>query len=157
GTTFVGVLPTHRRRGLLRKMMDGHFADIRARREPLAALWAAEAGIYGRFGYGLASWQNRQVLPRGAVFRGAPPDGEVRLIDPADAVQLLPAHYAAACAATPGMYARSETWWQQRRLYDPAHRRGDASALLFAVHEGRDGVRGYIIYRRTGRPFARDP
>jgi predicted acetyltransferase len=157
GTTFVGVLPTHRRRGVLRAMMARHFADVRARGEALAALWASEGTIYGRFGYGIAAYQNRQVLPRGAAFRGAPPEGEVRLVDAAEAQHLFPPLYARACGTVPGMFARGDAWWRQRRFYDPPHRRGDASALMLAVHEDRDGVQGYMKYRRTGRPFVRDP
>ena len=55
GVTVVGVLPTHRRRGILRAMMRKQLADVHERGEPLAALWASEGSIYGRFGYGLAS------------------------------------------------------------------------------------------------------
>ena len=55
GVTVVGVLPTHRRRGILDRMMRAQLADIRERGEPIAALWASEETIYGRFGYGLAS------------------------------------------------------------------------------------------------------
>ena len=55
GVTVVGVLPTHRRRGLLRRMMEAQLRDVRERGEPIAALWASEETIYGRFGYGLAS------------------------------------------------------------------------------------------------------
>src|SRR5947208_13687941 len=56
GVTVVGVFPTHRRRGVLRAMMDAQLLDVHERGEPIAALWASEEGIYGRFGYGLASW-----------------------------------------------------------------------------------------------------
>src|SRR5581483_10736950 len=55
GVTLVGVLPTHRRRGILRSMMRAQLDDIHERGEPLAALWASEETIYGRYGYGLAS------------------------------------------------------------------------------------------------------
>ncbi len=55
GVTVVGVLPTHRRRGILARMMRAQLADVRARGEPIAALWASEETIYGRFGYGMAS------------------------------------------------------------------------------------------------------
>ena len=55
GVTVVGVLPTHRRRGILDRMMRAQLADVRERGEPLAALWASEETIYGRFGYGLAA------------------------------------------------------------------------------------------------------
>src|SRR5260221_5533724 len=55
GITVVGVLPTHRRRGVLRMLMKEQLEDCRARGELAAYLWASEATIYGRFGYGLAS------------------------------------------------------------------------------------------------------
>src|SRR5437899_3865764 len=56
GVTWVGVLPTHRRRGVLTELMKHQLMSIaQASKEPLAALWASEPGIYGRFGYGLAS------------------------------------------------------------------------------------------------------
>ncbi len=56
GVTVVGVYPTHRRRGVLRAMMDAQLRDIHEREEPIAALWASEETIYGRFGFGIASW-----------------------------------------------------------------------------------------------------
>src|SRR6186997_1854811 len=55
GVTWVGVLPTHRRRGILRDFMRRQLADVQTWGEPIAALWASEASIYGRFGYGLAA------------------------------------------------------------------------------------------------------
>ena len=53
--TVVGVLPTHRRRGVLTEMMRTQLEDVRERGEPIAALWASEEVIYRRFGYGFAS------------------------------------------------------------------------------------------------------
>ncbi len=157
GTTYVGVLPTHRRRGVLRAMIGRYFEDIRARGEPLSILWASEATIYGRFGYAIAAWQNRQVLQRGAAFRGPPPEGEVRMVDAAEAARLFPPFYERLRGTVPGMLSRSDAWWQNRRLYDPPHRRGDVTALMFAVYEDRHGLQGTMKYRRAGRPFARDP
>jgi predicted acetyltransferase len=55
GVTWVGVLPSHRRRGILRQMMRRQLDDLHERGEPLAILWASEAAIYGRFGYGIAA------------------------------------------------------------------------------------------------------
>jgi predicted N-acetyltransferase YhbS len=55
GVSWVAVVPTHRRRGILLDMMRRQLLDVRERGEPLAVLLAAESGIYGRFGYGLAS------------------------------------------------------------------------------------------------------
>jgi predicted acetyltransferase len=55
GVSLVGVLPTHRRRGLLNALMRRQLDDVRAAGEPVAALWASEAAIYGRYGYGRAA------------------------------------------------------------------------------------------------------
>ena len=65
GVTFVAVLPTYRRRGVLSSLMRRQLADVRDRGEPLAILWASEAVIYGRYGYGRASWQLGFTLRRG--------------------------------------------------------------------------------------------
>jgi len=70
GVTMVGVHPTHRRRGILTAMMRTKLEAIRERGEPLAILWASEGGIYGRFGYGLASFKASIEIERArAVFR----------------------------------------------------------------------------------------
>ena len=65
GVTFVAVLPSHRRRGILSAMMRHQLADIAARGEAVAALYASETGIYGRYGYGCASWQLSLKIRRG--------------------------------------------------------------------------------------------
>ena len=65
GVTWVAVLPTYRRRGVLSSLMRRQLADVRDRGEPLAVLWASESVIYGRYGYGRASWQLAFTLRRG--------------------------------------------------------------------------------------------
>ena len=64
GVTVAGVLPTHRRRGLLRAMMRDLLDACHRRGEPVAYLWATEDTIYGRFGFGLASFTAEIDLPR---------------------------------------------------------------------------------------------
>src|SRR5262245_2508434 len=83
GVTVVGVLPSHRRRGLLRRMMDAQLADVRERGEPIAALWASEETIYGRYGYGLASMAMLIEAKRYAVWvpGECPVDGVMRVIE----------------------------------------------------------------------------
>ena len=56
GITGVGVLPTHRRRGILTRLMTLALDQAVERGEPLSSLLASEAAIYGRYGYGVASW-----------------------------------------------------------------------------------------------------
>jgi predicted acetyltransferase len=52
GLTWVGVHPGHRRRGLLRSMIDDHFHVSLEAGECVSTLYAMETAIYGRFGYG---------------------------------------------------------------------------------------------------------
>jgi len=149
GVTWVGVLPTHRRRGLLRQMMAAQLADVRERGEPLAALWASEGSIYGRFGYGLATLNGRLEIERDrATFRDRiEPRGQMRMVTMDEAADLFPRVYDPLCAATPGFFARSATWWQSEVLPDvKAYRRG-ADRKFWLVNE-RDGAPvGYVMYR----------
>ncbi|XBH22404.1 GNAT family N-acetyltransferase [Jonesiaceae bacterium BS-20] len=69
GLTMVGVHPQYRRRGILRAMIETHFADCRRKGEAVSALFAAEPTIYGRFGYGPASQDVRIKIPRGAALK----------------------------------------------------------------------------------------
>jgi predicted acetyltransferase len=152
GVTWVGVSPTHRRRGLLRQMMAAQLADVRERGEPLAALWASEGSIYGRFGYGLATLNARLEIERDrAVLRDTiEPRGQMRMVTVDEAAQLFPRVYDPLCATTPGFFARSAAWWQSDVLPDvKAFRRG-ADRKFWLVNE-RDGAPvGYVMYRVAG-------
>src|SRR5919198_3946789 len=83
GVTLVGVLPTHRRRGVLRSMMRAQLDDVHERGEPVAFLWASEDQIYTRFGYGHASLQGEIDLERAHAAFGEPLErrGRLRLLD----------------------------------------------------------------------------
>src|SRR5919108_2457543 len=90
GVTLVGVQPTHRRRGLLTTMMRRQLADVHEQgREAVAALWASEGAIYGRFGYGMATATgNLDVDKRDARLR-APADLPVEMMPPPDALDAM--------------------------------------------------------------------
>ncbi len=77
GVTWVGVLPTARRRGVLRALMATQLADVHARGEAVAALFASEPAIYGRFGYGVASRQMSLLVRRGHGGLDAPQDSSL--------------------------------------------------------------------------------
>ena len=141
GVTWVGVLPTHRRRGLLNALMRRQLDDLHDAGCAVAALWASEAAIYGRYGYGPAAWLLGMTLPRGAAFRAPVERGHVRLVEP-DA-GALSAAYDRVAASTPGFPQRDGTWWRYR-LHDPEHARSGASPLQCAVTEG-----GYALYSTT--------
>ena len=149
GVTVVGVLPTHRRRGVLTAMMRAQLEDIRDRGEPIAALWASEEVIYRRFGYGLASHVGEIELASGYSGLRQPPEPGVsaRLITLEEAKTLVPPVYDRIRAVTPGMFDRTKEWWELRNLADPPERRqggGVKNALLVEL-EGEPV--GYALYR----------
>jgi predicted acetyltransferase len=149
GITWVSVLPSHRRRGVLTSMMRRQLADVRDRGEPVAVLWASEAAIYSRYGYGRAMWHADFALHRGegALAKTAPADREIRLriADPAAALPELAKVYDAVLPTRPGFIARNEAWWQQV-IYDPADDRQGASPLHCVLAEDDGGPRGYALY-----------
>ena len=149
GVTVVGVYPTHRRRGVLRGLMRAQLDDIHERGEPIAALWASEETIYGRFGYGLASWCGEISLAHEYTAFAAPadPSGAIRLIEPDQALESVPEVYERVRLQWPGMFSRNRPWWEHRELDDPEGRRDGAGPKRWAVHE-RDGkIDGYAVYR----------
>ena len=149
GVTIAAVLPTHRRRGVLRAMMRALLDACHERGEPVAYLWATEDTIYGRFGFGLASFTAEIDLPRerSAFHASFASWGHVQLVPPATAEQLVAPIYERVAVNTPGMFARSSAWWQVRTLDDPEWRRGPNGDLLCAVLEDGGRPTAYALYR----------
>jgi predicted acetyltransferase len=129
GVANVTVRPTHRRRGLLTTLMRRQLDDVHGRGEPLACLWASEAPIYRRFGYGLATRGLRWQLDRpGTGFAPGLDAGalEARLVAPADARSALADLHERTRATTPAMVKRTDGWWD-RILHNA---KGDTLAVV---------------------------
>jgi predicted acetyltransferase len=149
GLTIVGVQPTHRRRGILSGLMQAHFDDAHERGEPLALLWASEATIYGRFGYGVASLSGDISLVRERNAFAAPlaPRGTARIVELEEALELIPPIYDRVRRERPGMLTRGRDWWEFRRLDDnPEWRRG-GGPMQRVVLELDGEPHAYAIYR----------
>ena len=142
--TLVGVAPSHRRRGLATGMMRRQLADIHAAGEAVAVLWASEAAIYGRFGYGVATHKlelelrTREARLRPDVARAGAPE----FMPPADARARIGRIHDAVRPLRPGMVARTDAWWDLY-LYDPEKEREGAGTLRAVVLDD-DG--GYALY-----------
>ena len=150
GVTWVAVRPTHRRRGVLNGLMRTQLDNIHARGEVLAALWASEAPIYGRFGYGQAAEGVEMKIdrPHAALRHIVPFTGRTRLVDRDQALQTWPAVYDLVRKRQPGMTSRSKSWWELHQLRTP-ERPPSGYAKSFHVQYEEDGqVLGYVRYNQ---------
>ena len=164
GVTAVGVLPTHRRQGVLSAMMRHQLAEFRDRGEFLSVLLASEATIYGRFGYGPATYTRRLTVPRHRGAFAAPrahglpdapatgpnggPDsgtdsGSVEVLRRAECGAILEEVYDRYRRAQPGALSRPHRWWALRAGQPPI----SPAPRYIAVHRDADGVPdGYASY-----------
>jgi predicted acetyltransferase len=150
GVTAVSVLPSHRRRGVLSALMRRQLTDVRERGEAVAALYASETPIYGRFGYGRAAGQLAlSVDKHGADFvRDAPVDPALRLrvARPAEARADFERLFAAVVTQRPGLYERNPAFWDNV-LADEEFDQHGAGVLRSMIAEDDQGVRGYALFR----------
>jgi predicted acetyltransferase len=141
GILGVTVLPTHRRRGILTELLRRLVADSRERGEPLALLYASEGGIYGRFGFGAATYEcDVRVARRRGAFRRPVGGAGLRLLPPAGAADLMARIAAKAAAAQPGSVSRPPAWWRWLAEQPPPAGRGDPQVV---VREQEDGFAMY--------------
>lgn len=148
GVTGVGVVPTHRRRGIMTALMRRQLDDIHERGEPLALLHASEAQIYGRFGYGMTSQLSVLSIERPyTAMLGRYEPRQVRLLSRADALSEFPKIYDRVAPEQPGMVARNEAWWEYRIRDIEEDPSPGSQAPFFALAKGPDGGEGYAIYQ----------
>ena len=152
GVTAVSVLPSHRRRGILSAMMRHQLADIRDRGESIAALFASEPGIYGRYGYGCSSEHLQFTVRRGEtqLVPSAPRSRlaaaiRLRESDPDKLLPELAKVYDLVLPGRPGMPARDDRWWRNA-IADPEFSRNGMGPLRCMLAEDDSGPRGYALY-----------
>jgi predicted acetyltransferase len=143
--SWIAVLPTHRRRGVLSGMMAALHRDSRERGEPVSILTASESSIYGRFGYGVTTWRLGLTVERAHArfVRDDVDEGRVRYLTDDESLKVFPPVYDTARRRRAGMVTRPDFWWpsELRNLSD------EFGGAFRVVHEGRDGtVDGYAMY-----------
>ncbi|MFF0554364.1 GNAT family N-acetyltransferase [Streptomyces sp. NPDC004311] len=150
GLTFVSVAPTHRRRGVLTRLMAHMLGRAAEGGRPLAALWASEAAIYGRFGYGSATTGATVEIDssRPLALRIAPDRRPLRFVDPEDAVAVIGPCHEAARAARPGRPTRSPERWREEWLTEQDEEDEELSPpRIIALGDPGEPVAGYVVYR----------
>ncbi|ADI08188.1 hypothetical protein SBI_05068 [Streptomyces bingchenggensis BCW-1] len=135
----VSVSPTHRRQGLLSRMMDRDLRAAKERGELLASLIAAEYPIYGRYGFGPATWATlwRVDVARAGLdarYSGPACGGRVDFADGAEVRELGPALHERLRARQHGMIDRRELWWRM-----------NTGLLTFPFHQWTEPF--YVVYR----------
>ncbi|MFJ4714451.1 GNAT family N-acetyltransferase [Streptomyces sp. NPDC088785] len=147
GLTFVSVAPTHRRRGVLTGMIRELFARCADQGAPLVALWASEASIYGRFGFGPGTYGTTVEIDarRPLALRIAPDPRPLRLVDPEAAPEVLGPYFEGTRAHRAGRLARTRDWWREEWLLEKDEEDEEFSpARVVALGEP---LAGYAIYR----------
>ena len=156
GVTAVGVLPSHRRKGVLTALMRHQLTELRARGEFLSVLLASEAVIYRRFGYGPATYTQRLTVPRHQAALALPrahgaaeapatgrDTGSVELLRRAECGEILEEVYDRYRRAQPGALSRPHRWWASGAGQPPI----SPAPRYVAVHRDAEGVPdGYASY-----------
>ncbi len=142
----VSVQATHRRRGINTLLMKRQLTDLREWGDPLAVLQASESIIYGRYGYGMGSFEYTLELdrPHGAFAQRYEPRGRLLFIEEDEAREVFPPVFERAAAMRNGMVRRNDTWWKFR-FVQSAIRGGDPRAW-YVKYEVDGRADGYLWY-----------
>ncbi len=151
GLSWVSVAATHRRRGLLRRMLTEQFAAWRTAGLPLAILTASEGGIYERFGFGPACFSHSVAIDPSAVTwrTPAPADSAVRYGTPGQIAAHVPQLHSRWAATVPGAVGRPESWWPSILADRGFRRNSQTSGLHYLLHAD-----GYAAYRLDAREMS---
>lgn len=150
--TAVTVRATHRRRGLLRRMITEDLKQAAGHGLAMAALTASEATIYGRFGFGAATFTREvEIDVRERFGLRAPATGTMELADPASLQELAPQLFNRFHARVPGSIGRQASYALRVSGRWSPDGASEDKALRTAVHYDGDGrPDGYVSYRFAG-------
>ena len=159
GVANVAVQPTHTRQGIMTRMMRHQLSDIHQRGEPLAALFASESGIYGRFGYGVGTQHEFWKLdrPYNAYARNYESPGRIVFVEPEDIVEKFPDVFRRSTAGRSGVFQKPlRKWEEESRSPDaldpnPRVRGRGRGGIFYAAYEENGRIDGYVSYR-SNRP-----
>ena len=146
GVSWISVRPTHRRQGILRSMMKYLLDESARREEPVSMLTASEGGIYGRFGFGVATRVLGLRLARSAaVFTVPVTAGRVRLVEPEESAKVAPELFERVRGERTGAVSRPSFWWPGEWV--PKERVKHRFDVIYEL-DGR--VDGYAVYNVEG-------
>jgi predicted acetyltransferase len=152
----VSVQATHRRRGLNTRLMKRQLTDMHEWGDPVAVLQASESVIYGRYGYGMSSFEHTLDIERAHSAYAHPhePRGRLRYIEQDEARRVFPSVYERATLRRNGMVNRNEAWWDFRFAQTGLTAQGGNPKSWFVKYEVDGRVDGYVRYRIEGETMA---
>ena len=152
GVSNVEVQPTHTRRGIMTQMMRHQIDGIHERGEPLAALFATESGIYGRFGYGIGAVHEQWSIEKrhSAYDRRLDSPGRLEFVAPADIMKMLPEVSRRGTQGRSAVFQRAMHHWEDA-ANDPIHSQGGSGGVFYVAYVEDGRIDGYACYR-TQRP-----
>jgi predicted acetyltransferase len=143
GIGRITVAPTHRRRGILTDIMRRQLLDVRERGEAVAALFASEGAIYGRFGFGVATYESHLRIARHRnAFRVATDLAGLRMVTLAEVMETVLALVDRTVETQPGAVRRSDAIF---RYYVRAAQAPGGGEAQVVVRAERDG---FVVYER---------
>ena len=151
--TDVTVSPAHRRQGLLRRLITDDLADAAARGLPLAALTVSETTIYGRFGFGLATWRQRIEVDTTSRFglRGFVDPGRMELVDPTELWPAMQRNFELFHERSRGSVSRPSFFRPWLTGSFDFQEQGPNTKLRAAAHLDAGGEPdGHVVYQHVG-------
>lgn len=155
GLSWVSVVPTHRRQGLLTRMMRAQLEDCRDRGEAASALYASESVIYRRFGYEMSAPHEHWHIARDHAqfsFELETP-GRLQLVGREEALQRLPPLYDRIRRLRPGMTNVTDESWRANDELLPADSADKPSRRLYVFYERDGGDEGFASYEAGSRRY----
>ncbi|HLX36023.1 MAG TPA: GNAT family N-acetyltransferase [Candidatus Limnocylindrales bacterium] len=142
----VSTRSTDRRRGVLSELVEDDIARGVARGDVASVLLAAEWPIYGRYGYGPATWQGRWTLrTRAASFR-TEPSGSMEILNAAAARPIVEALYDRYRVRQPGEIRRPVSYWDQDLGIAPPPGKSKWKGVVAVHHDDAGAVDGFVRY-----------
>ncbi len=139
GLTWVATLPNHRRKGVMSALLDAHLTLAGEQGAAVSVLTAVESALYGRYAYGVATYDAVVTVTTAHISFREPPTGrQIRFVEPADSVPAMQRVWNAVQQHRAGMTNRPDAeveWWTAK--YD--------GFLIVAVDDAGE-VDGYAAY-----------
>jgi predicted acetyltransferase len=146
----VTVAPTHRRRGVARALLGGELRTAHALGLPLAILTVSESVIYGRWGFGPATWTTAWTIDTKRVrWAGGETTGRLSFAEPDEYEEIGARVLDREMAGRHGEIGLEP--YLARRLMGPLKAHPEPDKLRLVRYDSADGEpEGFVSYTLTG-------